>query len=192
MENIFTILEKNNIKIDDSVKENIEKDLKENYRTVNDYNMQVDKLKLANDSITETNKMFDEFKNKYNGIDPEELKKQINNLNNELLNTKNGYETKITDMTFHSKLSNIANKYKCIDIDSVKTKLDLDILKSSKNQDSDIENAFKTARDSYKYLFENQEPQPVANTNIISKIENANNTNDKTITMRQAMGLPIK
>ena len=116
-----------------------------------------DEIKSQLDSAKETLKGFE-------GIDVAQLQSEITKLNGDLANKEAEYKAKIADMEFNSVLDNAISGSKAKNVKAVRALLDIDSLKSSKNQTEDIKKALDTVKAENDYLFGSDEPimNPVA------------------------------
>lgn len=94
-------------------------------------------------------------------------KSQFETVSADLAKKDTEYNAKIADMEFNSVLDNAITSSKAKNSKAVKALLDLETLKSSKNQPEDIKTALEKIKSENDYLFESAEPikNPVAPTN---------------------------
>lgn len=104
----------------------------------------------------------------FEGVDVKELNGKISQLTADLSAKESEYQAKIADMEFNSVLEAAIGGAKAKNADFVKAVLDIDTLKSSKNQSEDIKAAIAKAKSEYSYIFESSEPvnNPVAPGNV--------------------------
>ncbi len=102
----------------------------------------------------------------FDGVDVKELQGKIEILNNDLKNKETEYQNKIADMEFNSILDGAITKIGAKNAKAVKALLDLDTLKSSKNQAEDITKALETVKTENDFMFTSDEPfqNPVRDT----------------------------
>ena len=124
----------------------------------------------------------------FEGVNVEELKTKITELSTNLTAKETEYQNKIADMEFTSKLESILTGSGARNTKAVKALLDIDSLKSSKNQDADLQTAIETCKKENDYLFGSDEPfkNPVASTGGNPP------PIDPLSSMRTAMGLSDK
>lgn len=124
----------------------------------------------------------------FEGIDVKDLQEKVKNLNTDLANKENEYQQKIADMEFNSVLDGAISKSGAKNSKAVRALLDLESLKTSKNQAEDITKALETIKSENDYMFESNEPYKnvVKNTNPLPAIDPKENA------MRSVMGLKIK
>lgn len=154
MKNILEILKDNSVELSDEQTKNIEKEVKENYKTIVDYENQKEKLDLAKKSADDTQKAFDDFKKGFEGVDVEELKKKVGTLEQTLSTQKEESDKKIKVLELDSILKSVSKEQNCIDFDLAKTQLNYEELLNSKNQKEDAEKAFSSLKESKPHLFE--------------------------------------
>jgi hypothetical protein len=165
MKNFETILADNGITLTDEQKTAITKAMGENYKPIADWQKQVDKVNNLTEQLNETKTAL----GKFDGVDPEALKNDIAALNQKLADKDTEYQQKIADRDFQDKVKASIAKYKGKNEKAIKSLLDMDVLKASKNQDNDLDAAMKAlteAEDSKMLFGESQIEQP----NIINTI----------------------
>lgn len=189
MKNIIEILKESNIELTKEQDESVTKLVNDNYKTIAEFEKQKEKLSLAENNAKEIQTKFDDFKKSYDGVNVEELKKQINTLTNDIENQKTTYEAQISKMNLDSVLSAKAKEYGCKDFDLAKSQFNYDDLLNSKDQTNDIDKAFKTLKENKPILFEEKQNEPTLKGNIIAKSGQGENPNAEDLLLRQAMGL---
>lgn len=165
MKNFETILSDNGITLTDEQKTAITKAMGENYKPIADWQKQVDKVNNLTEQLNETKTAL----GKFDGVDPEALKNDIAALNKKLEDKDTEYQQKIADRDFQDKVKASIAKYKGKNEKAIKSLLDMDALKVSKNQDNDLDAAMKAlteAEDSKMLFGTSQIDQP----NIINTI----------------------
>ena len=184
MKNIEAIMTEYGIEIPEDKKADFLKAVGENYKTVNDWQRQKDKV---DDLTTQLDTAKGELK-KFEGVNAEDLKTQISDLNKKLKDQETEYNSKIADRDFHDLVEKGITKHKGVNAKAIKALLDLETLKGSKNQEADVDKALAElakAEDS-KMLFGSD---PVGNTNPIGKVGGGSPSNNLA-SMRAIMGLP--
>ena len=165
MKNFETILADNGISLTDEQKTAITKAMGENYKPIADWQKQVDKVNNLTEQLDETKTAL----GKFDGVDPEALKNDIAALTKKLEDKDTEYQQQIADRDFQDKVKASIAKYKGKNEKAIKSLLDMDVLKASKNQDNDLDAAMKAlteAEDSKMLFGESQIEQP----NIINTI----------------------
>lgn len=122
----------------------------------------------------------------FEGVDVKDLQEKITTLNNDLAKKDTEYQQKIADMEFNSVLDGAIAKSGAKNTKAVKALLDLEALKTSKNQAEDITKALETVKSENDFMFTSDEPfkNPVKNTG------SGNNFGSNDDAMRAVMGLP--
>ena len=105
-----------------------------------------DNYKSQLDTAQEALKGFD-------GVDVGELKGKIETLTADLVKKDGEYQSKIADMEFNSKLDGLITRSGAKNSKAVRALLDLDALKTSKNQDTDLQAALVAVQKENDYLF---------------------------------------
>lgn len=182
MKDIFTILAENNVTVPDEVKDAVIAAVKENYKTV----AEVSKIIAARDNYKSQLETAQTALKEFEGIDVQELQGKVSSLQSALTQAGTDYQQKISDMEFSSVVDSAITASKAKNAKAVKALLDLDTLKTSKNQAADIQSALDAIKKDNDFLFESAEPvkNPVKDTG------NPNLGGDSTDLMRAAMGLP--
>lgn len=152
MKNIETILAEAGVEITDEQKTAILSGVKENYKTVVDYQKQVDKANNLQESLDSTK---EELK-KFEGVKPEELNQKIAELTKAVEDKETEWQTKIAERDFNDLIDRTIVSAKGRNTKAIKALLDLDALRTSKNQEADVVKAVKdlTEKDDSKMLFE--------------------------------------
>ena len=187
MKNIFEIMKDYALEVPEDKKKDFEKAVLENYKTASDYDNQVDKVTNLTDQLNSAK----EAMKKFEGVDPEALKNQIADLNQKLTDKETEYQNKIADRDFQDSVKGMIAKYKGRNEKAIMALLDMDTLKASKNQNEDLEKAFKElseAEDS-KMLF-GENVQVDGRGNPIGSFTNGGGGDAQTAQMRSIMGLP--
>lgn len=189
MKNIIEILKESNIELTKEQEESITKLVNDNYKTIAEFDKQKEKLSLAEKNAKDIQTKFDKFKENYEGVDVEELRKKINTLTNDIDTQKTNYETQISKMNLDSVLSAKAKEYGCKDFDLAKSQFNYDDLLNSKDQTNDIDKVFKTLKENKPILFEEKQNEPTAKGNIVGSSGQGENPNAEDLLLRQVMGL---
>lgn len=172
MKNIETIIAEAGVELTDEQKQKINDGVKENYKTVADYQKQKEKI----DSLEKTVETAQETIKKFEGTNPEELKKKVDELTKTIEANKADYEAKIADRDFTDMVDKAITSANGKNNKAIKALLDIEGLKSSKNQQKEIEAALKElaeAEDS-KMLFGEPEPQKMGTGNPIGTVTKDN------------------
>ncbi len=146
-----------------------------------------DDLKVAQEKVQTTEAAL----KKFDGVDAEELNKQIADLQEKLAKQDADHATELADRDFNDLLKEAITSAKGKNAKAITALLDMDTLRASKNQKEDVAAALKAlaeAEDS-KMLFGEPEPSVVGSGNPIGVVNKAGNQ-DSDAAMRAAMGLP--
>ncbi|MDD6645312.1 MAG: phage scaffolding protein [Oscillospiraceae bacterium] len=94
----------------------------------------------------------------FEGVDVNELQSKIKTLTSDLETKDTECQQKIADMKFNSVLDGAISKSGAKNTKAVKALLDLDTLKTSKNQAEDITKALDEIKKDNDYMFTSDEP----------------------------------
>lgn len=194
MKNIFEIMKEYGLEVPEDKKKDFEKVVLENYKTVTDYDNQTKKLESADATIQANDTAMKELKKQLEGfkdVDVTALNQRITDLEAEKATIKKEYDDKIAERDFEDCTNAVIAKYKGKNAKAIKALLDLDTLKTSRNQNEDLEKAVQalTEAEDSKMLFGGPEPENIGGGNPIGIVTKAGNTDDMAA-MRAAMGLP--
>lgn len=160
-------------------KEAIEKIMAENGADIERAKGDTEALKTQLNETQEKLKSFE-------GVDVAELKGKITDLTNEIATNKADYEKKIADRDFNDLVKGIASEYKARDIKAVMPFLDVEALKSSKNQDKDIRAAFDGIVKEQSYLFESSKKVPYVVSSTPGPMQGGTDPDDKKARANEA------
>ncbi len=138
-----------------------------------------DDLKVAQDKLTTT----EEALKKFDGVDAEALKKQIEDLQSDLKQKDMDHAAELATRDFNDLLKESIATAKGKNAKAITALLDVEALKASKNQKEDIAAALKTlteAEDS-KMLFGEPEPNVVGTGNPIGQVEKGSGATNATL-----------
>lgn len=181
--NIFEILANAGVNVDENKKQDIEKAISEHYTA----NSEVEKIKTASDKYKEQLETSQEALKGFEGVNVDELKAKITQLNNDIQTKDKEYQNKIADMEFNSILDNAITKSGAKNSKAIKALLDLEALKTSKNQADDISKAIEQVKTDNDYMFKSAEPFKNA---VHSTGNTGFSSNSADDFMRSVMGLP--
>jgi hypothetical protein len=134
-------------------KEQIDQIMEENGKDITREQGVASTYKTQLDGVQEKLKGFD-------NVDVKELQGKITTLTNDLTTTKSTYESQIADMQFSTTLEGKISALKPRNVKAVMAMIDVDSLKKSKNQDSDISAALEAVKKDNGYLFEESKATP--------------------------------
>lgn len=187
MKNIETILKEAGITLTEEQSTSIVKAVDENYKPIADWQKQHDKVQ----NLTEQLDTAKETLKKFDGIDADGLKKQVEDLQKELEDKDTEYQEKIADRDFQDMLKDAIANAKGKNAKAITALLDVDSLKASKNQKEDVEAALKklTEAEDSKMLFGEPEVH-MGSGDPIGRVTQGSENDDSE--MRAIMGLPPK
>lgn len=138
-------------------------------------------LEVERDNYKESLKTAQDTLKTFEGVDVKELQGKITTLTADLKAKETDYQNKIADMEFNSVLDNALSVSGARNAKAVKALLELDALKSSKNQVEDIKKAIEAVKTDNDFLFGADEPinNPVRNTD--------NGGTEKKMSLAEAM-----
>lgn len=154
MKNIYEILKGYGLEIPADKKAEFETALKENYIPTNEHN----KVKTARDNYkSQLDDVTQKFKG-FEGVNVEELQGKISALTDDLASQKAAFDEQLADRDFDYMLNTAITGSKAKNVKAVRALLDLEAIKTSKNQSADIEAALKKVKEENDYLFTSEEP----------------------------------
>lgn len=182
MENIFKIMKDFGIEMPEDKKEDFEKSVLENYKTVNDYNKQVESLNKAKETIKANDDAVKDLQTKldaFKDVDVTELNKTIEDLKAENARIEKDYKDKEAQRDFDDLIKDAITGAHGKNAKAITALLDVDTLMQSKNQKEDIAAAIKklTEAEDSKMLFGEPEPQAKGGGNPIGNIGDGSHPN---------------
>ena len=149
MKKIYEILSGIGLTVTDEQKKDFEKNFKEAYTSKADF----DRLTAESDNYKSQLETAQTALQKFDGIDVDNLKNEIQKLTADLQKKENEYQTKLADMEFNNSLDNAITASGARNLKAVRALLDVDTLKGSKNRDADIKNAIAAVKSENDYMF---------------------------------------
>lgn len=182
MKNIFEIMKEYGIEMPEDKKKDFEKSVLENYKTVNDYNRQVESLNQANETIKANDDAMKDLQTKldaFKDVDVTELNKTIEDLKVENARIEKDYKDKEAQRDFDDLIKDAITGAHGKNAKAITALLDVDTLMQSKNQKEDIAAAIKklTEAEDSKMLFGEPEPQAKGGGNPIGDIGDGSHPN---------------
>lgn len=182
MENIFKIMKDFGIEMPEDKKKDFEKSVLENYKTVNDYNRQVESLNQANETIKANDNAMKDLQTKldaFKDVDVTELNKTIDGLKAENVRIEKEYKDKEAQRDFDDLIKDAITGAHGKNAKAITALLDVDTLMQSKNQKEDVAAAIKklTEAEDSKMLFGEPEPQVKGGGNPIGNIGDGSHPN---------------
>ena len=187
MKNYEQILSDAGVNLTDKQKTSIAKEMDENYKTIADWQKQHDKVQTLENTLKDTQEKL----NAFSEVDVDSLNGEIAKLKGDLEQKDKDYQMQIADRDFNDMLKESIATAKGRNAKAITALLDVEALKTSKNQKEDIAAALKTlseAEDS-KMLFGEPEPNIVSEGNPIGTVTKGGDQSSDSA-MRAAMGLP--
>lgn len=187
MKNIETILKDAGLEVTAEQLAAIDKEVKENYKTVTDYEKQKDKLTASEDKVKTLTESLDKFKD----VDADKLNSEIAELKKQLDEKDKSYASQIADRDFDDIVKDAIAEAKGKNPKAIKALLDVDTLKASKNQKADVVAAIKklTEAEDSKMLFGEDQPAPVGKVGAIGKVTGGTSGDSFMDSIRAAAGL---
>lgn len=182
MKNIFEIMKEYGIDMPEDKKKDFEKSVLENYKTVADYNKQVESLNKANDTIKSNDTAMKELQDKldaFKDVDVTELKNTIAGLEKDKTRIEDEYKDKMAKRDFDDLIKDAITSAHGKNAKAITALLDVDTLMQSKNQKEDVAAAIKklTEAEDSKMLFGEPEPQARGGGNPIGNIGDGSHPN---------------
>lgn len=187
MKNIENILKDAGLEVTAEQLAAIDKEVKENYKTVTDYEKQKDKLTASEDKVKTLTESLDKFKD----VDADKLNSEIADLKKQLDEKDKSYASQLADRDFDDLVKDAITEAKGRNPKAIKALLDVEALKASKNQKEDVAAALKKlaeAEDS-KMLFGEDQPAPVGKVGAIGKVTGGTSGDAFLDSIRAAAGL---
>ena len=187
MKNIETILKDAGLEVTAEQLAAIDKEVKENYKTITDYEKQKDKLTASEDKV----KTLTESLEKFDGVDADKLTGEIAALKKQLEEKDKSYASQLADRDFDDLVKDAIAEARGRNPKAIKALLDVEALKASKNQKEDVAAALKKlaeAEDS-KMLFGEDQPAPVGKIGAIGKVTGGSGGDSFMDSIRAAAGL---
>ncbi len=187
MKNIETILKDAGLEVTAEQLAAIDKEVKENYKTITDYEKQKDKLTASEDKV----KTLTESLEKFDGVDADKLTGEIAALKKQLEEKDKSYASQLADRDFDDLVKDAIAEARGRNPKAIKALLDVEALKASKNQKEDVAAALKKlaeAEDS-KMLFGEDQPAPVGRIGAIGKVTGGSGGDSFMDSIRAAAGL---
>ena len=165
----------------------LEKDIIDKIMTENgnDINATKSKLETERDNYKEQLETATATLKTFEGVDVNDLQSKITALQNDLTAKDTEYQNKLADRDFNDKLNGLITTAGGKNSKAIMALLDIDTIKASKNQDTDLQAAIEKCKTDNDYLFGSTDPfqNPVAPTG------GGNNDGNPLAAVRAAMGL---
>ena len=136
----------------DAIMDENGKDIEAAKKPFADYEAIKERLKTAEDGL----KAFD-------GVDVKDLQGKIDTLKSQLSDKDKEWQAKLDNMAFDGRVKDAITAAKGRNVKAISALLDVETLRTSKNQEADIKAALETLKKDNSYLFETQTPPPYNN-----------------------------
>lgn len=189
MKNILEILKELGLDVPADKQEALNKAVAENYKTVAEFEKTKTKLETEKSGVEEQLRTVQESLKKFDGVNVDELKKQIEAANNQAAEKEKEYQAKLDDLEFSGLLDTAIAGAHAKNAKAVKALLDIDTLKGSKNRSEDIKAALEAVAKDNDYLFDGETKQSSGTTGT----SGGNNNVPPAVSdadARAVMGLP--
>lgn len=194
MKNILEILKELGVEVPNDKQEALTKAVAENYKTTAEFEKAKAKLETEKAGAEEQLKTVQESLKKFDGVNVDELKKQIETANAQAAEKEKEYQAKLDDLEFSGLLDAAIAGAHAKNAKAVKALLDIDALKGSKNRSEDIKAALEAVAKDNDYLFDSGNNQSSgANNTGTTGVHGGNNNVTPTVSdadARAVMGLP--
>ena len=187
MANMKQILTAAGLTVTDEQEKAVTKAVSESYKTVEEWQKQVDEVKLLRTTLEDTKKKLSEF----DGVDIAAKDKLIGELQESLSQKETEYKNQLAERDFQDLLKECITSAKGKNAKAITALLDLDTLRGSKNQKEDVAAALKklSETEDSKMLFGDPEPNNIGTGDPIGTVTKKG-TEDNDAAMRAVMGLP--
>ncbi len=165
MKNILEILKELGLEVPADKQEALNKAVAENYKTAAEFEKTKMKLETEKSGVEEQLKAVQESLKKFDGVNVDELKKQIETANAQVAEKEKEYQAKLDDLEFSGLLDTAIAGAKAKNAKAVKALLDIDTLKGSKNRSEDIKAALEAIAKDNDYLFDSGTSQGTGTSN---------------------------
>lgn len=193
MKNILEILKELGLEVPADKQEALNKAVAENYKTAAEFEKTKTKLETEKSGVEEQLKAVQESLKKFDGVNVDELKKQIETANAQAAEKEKEYQSKLDDLEFSSLLDTAIAGAKAKNAKAVKALLDIDTLKGSKNRSEDIKAALEAVAKDNDYLFDSGTQNTGTNNTGTTGAHGGNNNVPPSVSdadARAVMGLP--
>jgi len=194
MKNILEIMKELGLDVPADKQEALNKAVAENYKTVAEFDKTKTKLETEKTGVEEQLRTVQESLKKFDGVNVDELKKQIETANAQAAEKEKEYQAKLDDLEFSGLLDSAIVGARAKNAKAVKALLDIDTLKGSKNRSEDIKTALEAIAKDNDYLFDNGDQDAGTNAGKgTTGVHGENNNVPPTVSdadARAVMGLP--
>lgn len=186
MKNIETILKELGIELTDEQKEKLKKEHNENYKTINEYEKQAEKIESLENTVKETEATLETTKEKlkeFEGVDTKALNDEIEKLKQTITDNESSYKAKIEERDFNDLIEKAIAGKKGVNVKAIMALLDIDALKASKNQAQDIDSQLDalTKAENSKMLFGEPEPKNLGKGSSAGEVRKGGDSGDGSL-----------
>ena len=159
MEWLKELLKNKGIEVPEEVFADVQKELPKHLIPKGEYNAKLEEIKGLNAQISERDGQLEKLGKSVG--DSEELKKQIEQLQDENKTSKEDFEKQIADIKKTAAIENEILKANAVDVDMVKVKLNLDDVKiDEKGSVSGLSEQLETVKKDFGFLFQKPSYKP--------------------------------
>lgn len=119
---------------------------------------ELEKVELERDNYKTQLEIAQSALKDFEGVDVNNLKNEIEKLQNDLKTKDEQYQKELAERDFNDLLEKQINSFGAKNVKAVKALLDIDALKESKNQETDIKAMLEACKEENDYLFGSDEP----------------------------------
>lgn len=157
---------------------------------LDEHSRSIGAVKADNDNLRSQLQTAKDGLKAFEGVDVKELQGQITKLQQDLADKDTAHQAELANMAFDRALDSAITAAKGKNAKAIKALLDVDALKASKNQETDIKTALEGLQKESGYLFDDgKAPPPYAAGTGTGAYQGSSGPVD---TLRAAMGLPAK
>lgn len=159
MEWLKELLKNKGIEVSEDVFADVQKELPKHAIPKGEYNAKLEEIKGLNAQISERDGQLEKLRK--NAGDSENLKKQIEKLQEENKTSKESFEKQIADIKKTAAIESEILKANAIDVDMVKVKLNLDdVTIDEKGGVSGLSEQLETVKKDFSFLFQKPSYKP--------------------------------
>lgn len=152
MATIHEILEGAGVTVPKEKLEDFNKNFEAAYKTAADYEHQSGRIQALQESLKTAEDGLKEFE----GVNVNDLKEKVGKLQKDLEEKEREYKEKVSDLEFSGQIASAIRAAKGKNVTAIQALLDVETLKTSKNQGEDIKAALEKLKKENDYLFESE------------------------------------
>ena len=127
---------------------------------LDEHSRSIGTVKAENDNLKSQLQTAKDGLKAFEGVDVKELQGQIQKLQQDLTDKEAAHQTELAGIAFDRTLESAITAAKGRNAKAIKALLDVDALKGSKNQETDIKSALEALQKDNGYLFDTGNPPP--------------------------------